>query len=119
MTRTGLAFSLLFIFSISCTLAAEVKRDPTRPLVDTSGGGLAVGVKRDAAPAVKKNQLKGIILNNNHRKAIIDGQLVAVGQRINGFIVHQISAQKVILRSGSTYKTLTLSPSVKTVNKQG
>ncbi len=119
MIKTGLAFSLFIFFTVSGALASEVKRDPTRPLIDTGRTVTSAAVKTDTAPAPKKNQLKGIILNNNHRKAIIDGQLVAVGHRINGFVVHQINAQKVVLRSGSTYKTLTLSPSVKTINKQG
>jgi hypothetical protein len=116
MTKTGLVFSLILLSWVSVSMALEPLKDPTRPLINTH----SVPNQSDSkvtTTQVKKNQLKGIIFNDNHRKAIIDGRLVAEGERINGFIVHRINAHKVVLRSGSTYKTLTLSPSVKTVNQ--
>ena len=50
-------------------------------------------------------KLKGVIVGGNNPVAIINGKFLRLGERIDGYLVVRIEANKVFLRSGnSTFK---------------
>ena len=121
MIKTGLALSLFIACCVTQPMSAKEQtalKDPTRPLINTQyKPQKSTTPETDKKPAQKRNQLKGIIVQNKSNKAIIDSSIVSVGDAINGYVVHAIDAHKVLLRKGKQYKTLRLTPSVKAVNK--
>ncbi len=120
MIKIGLVLSLLVMTGVLMAADSSRLSDPTRPLINTNAERVkSSNETRQTAPKKKRNQLMAIIVDNKNRKAIIDEKTIAVGDLINGYRVHRIETNRVILRKGQSYKTLTLAPSVKAVNKQG
>ncbi|WP_144392405.1 hypothetical protein [Pleionea sediminis] len=117
MIKIGLALSFIIAASVSASETDKLT-DPTRPYIN-----LTTQVQKEStdkeAPKKKVNQLKAIIRDEFNYKAIIDTKTVAVGDRINGYRVHQIKENKVILRKGSQYKTLSLVKRVKVTKAKG
>ncbi len=108
---------LVTLFLSNVLAQQDNLQDPTRPLIGVvSKSQTAVSTATETA---KLNQLQAIFINELEKKAIIDNQIVKVGQAINGYQVHQIKKQSVVLRKGKSYKTLTMIPDVKAMNKNG
>jgi len=85
--------------------------DPTRPPA-------WLGNSIQAAPQQSAGQsylLQQILVSEQRRLAIINGELVSEGQSIQNARVVNISFDKVVLRVGSKKKTLTLAPETKEV----
>lgn len=89
--------------------AAQPLADPTRPpthLIDPARGGMAPG-------EVSANPLQSIIRSGKTRKALVNGELVKVGDRVGASVVESIGEAEVILRQEDGSKeTLTLYPEV-------
>ncbi len=125
MNKIGSAlkpFSFIIFALTSLSTLAESSAslaDPTKPLINTNiqRGSGQPSVKATTNKPAPKNILKGIFVDGQGNKAIIDSSLVKEGQWVNGYQVHKIQNEKVILRKDQQYKTLTLTPSVKVQNK--
>ena len=105
MIRTA----LLIIISLT-TFAATAKdsseyRDPTRPWNYQ---------KPSAQVGTSRLQLTEIRMTPSSRQAVINGQRLKVGERINGFQVIHIERGHVVLRNQESEQKLSL---VKTVRK--
>lgn len=80
----------------------EAMSDPTRPL------GYQAAAKR-----VESWQLNSIFLSNQRKRAIINGQLVGVGDRVSGATVVRIESGHVLLNTSKGEKLLRLHQQVK------
>jgi MSHA biogenesis protein MshK len=89
--------------------AAQSLADPTRPpthLIDPARGGMAQG-------EVSANPLQSIIRSGKTRKALINGELVKVGDAVGAAVVESIGDAEVVLRQEDGSKeTLKLYPDV-------
>ncbi len=65
--------------------------DPTKPFGAVASGGRD---KKDTALV-----LQSVIQSNNHKKAIINGQVLNIGDKYNGFELIAINANGVVLDS--------------------
>jgi len=82
------------------TVVAETLPDPTRP-ADYSGGATAAArVERPSGPV-----LQSTLVSPLHKRAVIDGKSVGVGDSINGVRVIDIRPYEVILRRGERETT--------------
>jgi hypothetical protein len=95
--------------------------DPTRPLINTfyRSSSATKSSTKQKVPTKQKLVLQGIFLRSEGSRAVIDNQLLKVGDKINQYTVQKIYAQRVILRRGQQTKTLQLNSVVKAVNKKG
>lgn len=120
--RTPLIIVCLISTYCADILAKEssVLSDPTRPLINTKTVVTESVVKQDSTQKLApKNRLQAIYYESKVKKAVIDNQLVSVGEKVNGYTVERIEARQVVLRLGKVQKKLRLSPSIKVVNKKG
>ena len=87
MFKIILALLVLLLPQYACSQQV----DPTKPF-----GAVASGAsdKKDTAIV-----LQSIIQSNHHRKAIINGQVLNVGDKYNGFELIAIKANGVVLDS--------------------
>lgn len=89
--------------------AAQSLADPTRPpshLIDPARGGMAQG-------EVSANPLQSIIRSGKTRKALINGELVKVGDAVGSAVVESIGDAEVVLKQEDGSKeTLKLYPDV-------
>lgn len=88
----------------SPTLLAETINDPMRPSWPGHSNGAA------SRPSQPTHHLDSIIIAPNHRRAVINGQLLTEGERIGATQLVRIEATQVILRTGSHSEVLTLLP---------
>ena len=89
----------------------KILRDPTRPLAPTTPLGVAVSsppVQRPTAP-VTLPQLQLVLTATERRFAVIDGELLGVGDSIRGLIVLDIRDEAVIVKTPQGPRTLPLS----------
>ena len=110
MARLTLMAVAMVLSAVSYQLFAQQLRDPTRPpagLAQEVGGAKGdVSVKRSGL------NLQSILIAPDRRSAIIDGQLLRVGQRVSGFKVVSIEEGAVILRGAQGTRRLQLFPEV-------
>lgn len=95
--------ALLLTCLLSPLAQAEVLQDPTTPL---TGMGSGKGASQSATAGAPK--LQSIIIGNGPALAVINGQSVRVGQRIEGYQLVAISADSVVLEKGGKRQSLTL-----------
>lgn len=104
--------TLILIAALLCApaVAAEKLRDPTRPLASTVRSSAAVPPAnvRPAAPVVPP-ELQLVLVGGDRRFAVIDGELLAVGDAIRGLTLLQILNDAVILKTPNGPRTLPLS----------
>lgn len=108
MARFALMVVVLMLSGYSYDLLAQQLRDPTRPpagLVQAVGDG-EISVKHSGL------NLQSILIAPDRRSAIIDGQLLGVGQKVSGFKVVSIEDGAVILRGAQGTRRLQLFPGV-------
>ena len=92
--------------------AEKVLRDPTRPLASTvpRTGAIPPSAPRPAAP-VTLPQLQLVLTATERRFAVIDGELLGVGDSIRGLTVLDIHDEAVIVKTPNGPRTLPLSTS--------
>lgn len=77
-------------FAIGQSFGSQVVKDPTRPLINFSGQAL----ENDANGEQKKSNtsliLQGVLVENGRKVAVINSQLVRVGEQIEGYTVTSI-----------------------------
>lgn len=98
--QTVTAIFLIFVLG-GTTQAAETLHDPTRP------GGTPTP-RAAAEPAAQRWHLSSIVIADTRRVAIINDQVVAIGEQVDGATVMDIQAYAVTLRRDGRDFTLTL-----------
>jgi len=98
--QTILALALALLLSGGAH-AAETLHDPTRP------GGMPAP-RAAAEPATQHWHLSSIVIADTRRVAIINDQVVAIGEQVDGATVMDIQAYAVTLRRDGRNFTLTL-----------
>ncbi len=93
----------------------KVLRDPTRPLASTvpRTGPLTPSAPRPAVP-VTLPQLQLVLTATERRFAVIDGELLGVGDSIRGLTVLDIHDDAVIVKTPNGPRTLPLAISTET-----
>ncbi|MCJ8273200.1 MAG: hypothetical protein MJK04_27840 [Psychrosphaera sp.] len=71
----------------SLTCVADVVRDPTMPLLNLKGGGLVGSAVEKEEKKATSLILQSVIVQNGRKIAVINNQLVLVGQKIEGYKV--------------------------------
>lgn len=71
----------------SLTCVADVVQDPTMPLLNLRGGGLVGSVVEKEEKKATSLILQSVIVRNGRKIAVINNQLVLVGQEIEGYKV--------------------------------
>lgn len=88
-------------------VAGEVK-DPTRP------PSLTPAVAPAAAPsATRPWRLSSVLISPDRRVAVIDGNVLRLGERIDGAELVEIQSHAVKLRRGERFFTIDMSANVK------
>ena len=107
--RAALLLTLTLSLALPSAAAAQSLADPTRPpsqLIDPARGGLVQG----DAPS---SPLQSIIRSGRTRKALINGELVKVGDPVGTAVVESIGDADVVLkREDGSKETLRLHPDV-------
>lgn len=91
-------FVLLANCAFSSVIAGELLRDPTRPYTP---------VERRAATA-PRFVVNAIIVSNDRRVAIVNGQRVGVGGSVGNATVVSIQKQKLVLETNGKQMTIGL-----------
>ena len=89
-----LAGAMLFFFGRSGgypVFAGEILTDPTRPPVATAGQAVLTGHKP------LKWQLTSTIIGSERRVAVINGQIVQIGEPIDGAVLEKVAPGSVFL----------------------
>lgn len=95
---------LLMMLAVAATAGAQPVQDPTRPPVQLLSPSAA-------APAVHAPRLQSILIGRaagGRRVAVIDGDLVRVGDLVGGARVVAITPADVVLARAGRRETLTL-----------
>ncbi len=88
----------------------KVLRDPTRPLASTAPRAAAAPPPATRSPApVTLPQLQLVLTATERRFAVIDGELLGVGDSIRGLTVLDIRDEAVIVKTPNGPRTLPLS----------
>ncbi len=87
-----------------------VLRDPTRPLASTTPrtGNVAPATTRITTPATLP-QLQMVLTASDRRYAVIDGELLAVGDSLRGMSILAVHDESVVLKTPNGARTLPLS----------
>lgn len=97
----------LILFFIGLLLVAQVNaqglHDPTRPLTGNSKAAIAVQVQQPPMP-----QLQMILIGSERSKAVIDGELLEVGDLFKGMRIEAIRPDAVVLKTRKGLRTLPL-----------
>lgn len=87
---------------------AQALRDPTRP-----PGIAATKIRADGAETPKGElRLQSVLVSPERRAAIISGQVVKLGESVQGYRVVAIGEGEAVLRKGGQSRTLRLFPAV-------
>jgi MSHA biogenesis protein MshK len=91
--------------AVASTAVAQALRDPTRP---------AAGSSRAAAGKTGQSGwvLQSVLISPERRYAIINGEVVAVGESISGAQLIAVAAERVTLRTREGLRVLQLFPDV-------
>jgi hypothetical protein len=71
----------------SLTCVADVVQDPTMPLLNLNGTGLSSSATEKEEEKATSLILQSVIVQNGRKIAVINNQLVVVGQQIEGYKV--------------------------------
>ena len=96
-------FAALMLLGFSPLCGAELS-DPTRP--ERWQAPAASG----AAPAGPKLTLSSVLIGSDRRLAVIDDELVGVGDSVSGYRVIEIQAHSVLVASSGGTARLQLDP---------
>lgn len=84
---------------------AQVLIDPTRPPMSVARPGAV----EEAPPA---SQLQSILISNRRRLAVINGNTVALGDKIGDARVVKITETEVVLKTGEETEVLKMYPGI-------
>ena len=118
-----LLFILVFILSSGNALFAfeydpHGKKDPMIPVVDKDGRVL-FKEDEESGKKVVALRLQGIIYKDKGiSKAVIENKLYKVGDKVSGFVIKDITPDKVILSDGRERYELTVIKRTKPTNKK-
>ena len=106
---------LVLLLALACGTSGPARAqlaDPTRPPPEAH---LVAGAQ--AAPVRSGPQLQSV-LNGNHGRqvAVIDGQALRVGDKINGATLVQVGKDQVVLQHGRVRQVLKLYPDASAAN---
>lgn len=87
---------------------AQALRDPTRPPGTAAAKNLSGGVETPKGDL----RLQSILVSPERRAAIISGQVVQLGESVQGYRVVAIGDGEAVLRMGGQSRTLRLFPAV-------
>lgn len=95
----------LLVLLAAVPVMAELLSDPTRP----PGEAGEIGLEAEAAGPV----LQSVILGPGRKSAVINGQVVALGQRVGDHVLVQVNERAVVLQNPQGERTsLELHPAV-------
>lgn len=107
MTRRLLAPLVVALAALASTPApAQVLVDPTRPPAAVAAPGPA---SAEAPPAT---QLQSILISSRRRLAVINGNTVALGDKVGEARVVKISETEVVLQTGEETEVLKMYPGI-------
>ena len=98
-------------FAVVCAAQAEVLPDPTRPAV-----GWNATTSVSASPIPSGPQLQAIRIQGLQRSALISGESVTIGSKIEGATITRIDEDRVWLRGPQGVQQLKLFPEVEKQN---
>lgn len=99
---------VLALTAASLPARAQNMVDPTQPPPEAR---LVAPGAEAAAPVPSGPQLQSILIGTRGREvAVIDGQMLRKGDKINGAVLVQIGKNQVVLQHGRERRTLTLFP---------
>lgn len=101
--------ALLLIVALLCTpaLGAGKLRDPTRPLAAKAHGTTVSSAAVSATPAALP-ALQMVLVGAGRRLAVIDGEVLSIGDEIRGLTLLQIHDESVVLNTAHGPRTLPL-----------
>lgn len=103
--------SLLALFTMQSPLLAQVMRDPTQPPPAYTAG--YSGPAEEAASTPAERTLQSIIRRHGAKPlAMINGQALPVGGKVDDWTVVRIGESQVELKGPGGRETLMLSPAV-------
>jgi hypothetical protein len=98
---------ILVVLLLSLTQYANCQQlDPTKPF------GAVAAASNNSSKKITRLVLQSVIKNNNNEKAIINGQVLNVGDKYKGFALIAINANGVVLDSPQGRMELPLFSSV-------
>jgi len=104
-----LTLCLLWAVTALSPVRAQELPDPTRP--PPEAGQPVGGAESDLPKASLLPQLQSVLIGSHGREvAVIDGQTVRKGEKINGAVLVKVSKDRVVLRRGGKDQVLTLFP---------
>lgn len=96
----SLAFAMAFVAG---TAAAQIANDPTRP---------AVGADAAASAAASGVALQSVVISRTLKAAIINGQMVKVGEKFGNARLVRVTESEAVLRDGSDVQVLKMYPGI-------
>ncbi|TFW22401.1 MSHA biogenesis protein MshK [Duganella callida] len=100
--------SLLCVCAVWHGAALAQLADPTRPPPEAR---LTAADLADVPPTPAGPQLQSVLIGSNGRQvAVIDGQTVRKGEKINGAVLVDVRKNQVVLQKGKNKQVLTLFP---------
>lgn len=80
----------MLIWTFSASALSQVMKDPTMPLQNLDGAGFSSSLSSEQEEEVISFILQSVIVHNGKKIAVINNQMVQVGQQIAGYEVSQI-----------------------------
>ncbi len=96
----GIALAMTFVAG---TAAAQISNDPTRP---------AVGADSAASTAASGVALQSVVISPTVKAAIINGQMVKVGEKFGNARLVRVTESEAVLRDGSDVQILKMYPGI-------
>lgn len=98
-----------FTLLLGGNLAEPVFADRVNPFAKPASVELIVGESSAGSPATSNLELKGLLQAGDESMANINGQLVSLGEGLNGYTLVSVGDGLAKLRRGEQEVTLTLS----------
>jgi len=92
---------------VSASAVAQVVTDPTRP-----PGSYAAGDPEVAADAGSGIVLQSVMISPTLKAAIINGEMVRLGQKYGDAVLIKVTENEAVLKSGNDTQVLKLYPGV-------
>ena len=111
---TGLKMLLaVLLLSASQIAAAESLPDPTRPAIDLGSVAGAAGSTMDAVPAdTASHGLQSVIISPQRRAAIINGEVVKLGEKYGNSRLVEVRESSVVLENAHGRQVMEMFPRV-------
>ena len=103
--------TLWLLLAVTAWLPARAQElpDPTRPPLEARQPQAGEVVEQPKSPLLP--QLQSVLIGSHGREvAVIDGQTVRKGEKLNGAVLVKVGKDKVVLRKGGKDQVLTLFP---------